>query len=145
MSGVKNGYGVRMRDTSASQGWGTYVQQGRESVGLSKTAMATALGKNRLTVKRWEDNESIPEDYGTITAVAALFGDDESIALAAAGYAVDRSPPPPADEPAIELINSSSLPAEIKLDLIDEVRTQSAEDADRRRRYVERLLQGRGR
>lgn len=83
-------YDLRMRNTPKppTPTWKAYVLQSRASARLSQQALADALGVNKSTVWRWENEDRRPESIELAIRVADVTKTPRSIAVAASGLAL---------------------------------------------------------
>ncbi|MDP3984956.1 MAG: helix-turn-helix transcriptional regulator [Acidimicrobiia bacterium] len=72
--------------------FGDMIRRGREEARLSQARLAELIGKSPSTIRSWEHGRSRPAEAGSVKAVAAVLGINESEMLEASGF----EPPPEA-------------------------------------------------
>lgn len=142
---AKTPYGVHMRSTSdPGRGtWAAYVLAGRTRAGLNKTELGRLIGRDRMTVTRWEDGKHRPDDAELVARVAEVLGLDQDEALAAAGMRPGVHPPsqptlPP--DPERDLIMASDVPDAMKRRMLERLHELRMRDQQRRLEDIRWML-----
>lgn len=82
-------YSLHMRNAPAPRTtWKAFVLESRRAARLSQQALAEALGVNKTTVWRWENEDRRPETPELAIKVATVTRQQPDRALVAAGFAI---------------------------------------------------------
>jgi transcriptional regulator with XRE-family HTH domain len=130
---------LHVRDTQEyPNGWAKLVSELINRPGWNRTRLAREAGINRNTVRRWIDGESSNISASSIRLIADAAGIDYQTAAEAAVGA--RAQDIRNDDDAIRIIDESDLPADIKDELKDMVRSRRLESEESLRRDIEAEL-----
>jgi DNA-binding XRE family transcriptional regulator len=85
-------YSLHMRNApSPRTTWKAYVLDARRTARLSQQALADALGVNKTTVWRWENEDRRPESLELAIKVADVTNTAREVAVVAAGFAMPQA------------------------------------------------------
>lgn len=139
-------YGVRVRNTDEQPrdiDWAAYAKRAREAAvpPIGQSELARRLGTDRTTIWRWEHGRQRPDDQGIVIKWADVLSIDRGEALAAAGLALDATPPPtPAVDEEVEMILRADVDQRTKEMALEQLHRMRMRDKQRRLEDIQTLI-----
>jgi transcriptional regulator with XRE-family HTH domain len=115
--------------------WGRYLREIADRPGWTVARIARDAGLNRTTVFDWiRDGDGRSVTIGSVLAVAKAAGDPPLTALRAAADLADDT------DPEIDDILMSTLPEQVKVDLIESILDRRRRESAARREDLRRMI-----
>jgi hypothetical protein len=125
-------------DAAQISPWAAYLVEVVNRPGWNPTRLSRESGIHRGTIYKWMKGELKGTSTDSVTKIGIAADGRPDLAMQAAAGLLGADDDPDAE--AIALIQAAQIPESLKKELITELRSESRQDAARRRRSVELAL-----